>query len=195
MPSPTTRTHPQQSAGAYTLLLPQPDQAGEPMLSAATSPASVGADELLGLVTALLPLGTAGVAASSGPANDEAVVPLMLAQDKSLSAGLPWQRRFATRGRRCLGTRYTKRPGGRSLPSAQPEIGKGSGEIPSHTGEMVAQRPRGASGQLAPDCGALPRREADEFSEAPPGRPGRGDRIGVTAAGQSTDARTDCYLQ
>ncbi|MCI3278101.1 CHAT domain-containing protein [Streptomyces cylindrosporus] len=50
--------------------------------------ASVGADELLGLVTALLPLGTAGVVASSAPVNDHAVVPLMLALHKGLSAGL-----------------------------------------------------------------------------------------------------------
>lgn len=50
--------------------------------------ASVGADELLGLVTALLPLGTAGVVASSAPVNDHAVVPLMLALHKGLSVGL-----------------------------------------------------------------------------------------------------------
>lgn len=50
--------------------------------------ASVGADELLGLVTALLPLGTAGVVASSAPVNDAAVVPLMLALHKGLSQGL-----------------------------------------------------------------------------------------------------------
>ena len=50
--------------------------------------ASVGADELLGLVTALLPLGTAGVVASSAPVNDAAVVPLMLALHKGLGSGL-----------------------------------------------------------------------------------------------------------
>ncbi|MFD5461172.1 CHAT domain-containing protein, partial [Streptomyces olivaceus] len=50
--------------------------------------ASVGADELLGLVTALLPLGTAGVVACSAPVNDEAVVPLMLGLHKGLDAGL-----------------------------------------------------------------------------------------------------------
>ncbi len=50
--------------------------------------ASVGADELLGLVTALLPLGTAGVVASSAPVNDAAVVPLMVALHKGLSVGL-----------------------------------------------------------------------------------------------------------
>lgn len=50
--------------------------------------ASVGADELLGLVTALLPLGTAGVVASSAPVNDAAVVPLMLALHEGLAAGL-----------------------------------------------------------------------------------------------------------
>ncbi|MFF8097832.1 CHAT domain-containing protein [Streptomyces sp. NPDC016675] len=50
--------------------------------------ASVGADELLGLVTALLPLGTAGVVACCAPVNDAAVVPLMLALHKGLDAGL-----------------------------------------------------------------------------------------------------------
>ncbi|MFF7450264.1 MULTISPECIES: CHAT domain-containing protein [unclassified Streptomyces] len=50
--------------------------------------ASVGADELLGLVTALLPLGTAGVVACTAPVNDTAVVPLMLALHKGLDAGL-----------------------------------------------------------------------------------------------------------
>ncbi|WP_405743091.1 CHAT domain-containing tetratricopeptide repeat protein [Streptomyces sp. NBC_00028] len=50
--------------------------------------ASVGADELLGLVTALLPLGTAGVVACTAPVNDAAVVPLMLALHQALSTGL-----------------------------------------------------------------------------------------------------------
>ncbi|MEU6372757.1 CHAT domain-containing tetratricopeptide repeat protein [Streptomyces sp. NPDC046909] len=50
--------------------------------------ASVGADELLGLVTALLPLGTAGVVACTAPVNDAAVVPLMLALHKGLETGL-----------------------------------------------------------------------------------------------------------
>ncbi|MDT0393180.1 MULTISPECIES: CHAT domain-containing tetratricopeptide repeat protein [Streptomyces] len=50
--------------------------------------ASVGADELLGLVTALLPLGTAGVVACSSPVNDAAVVPLMGALHRRLGAGL-----------------------------------------------------------------------------------------------------------
>ncbi|MGW4025917.1 CHAT domain-containing protein [Streptomyces sp. NPDC005009] len=50
--------------------------------------ASVGADELLGLVTALLPLGTAGVVACSAPVNDAAVVPLMVALHMGLGAGL-----------------------------------------------------------------------------------------------------------
>ncbi len=50
--------------------------------------ATVGADELLGLVTALLPLGTAGVVACSAPVNDAAVVPLMLALHEGLDTGL-----------------------------------------------------------------------------------------------------------
>jgi transposase-like protein len=50
--------------------------------------ASVGSDELLGLITALLPLGTAGVVACTAPVNDAVVVPLMLALHKGLSEGL-----------------------------------------------------------------------------------------------------------
>lgn len=46
------------------------------------------ADELLRLVTVLLPLGTAGVLAANAPVNDKAVVPLMLALHKGLDAGL-----------------------------------------------------------------------------------------------------------
>ncbi|WP_430379405.1 CHAT domain-containing protein [Streptomyces sp. B1-3] len=51
--------------------------------------APVGADELLGLVTALLPLGTAGIVASSAPVNDNAAVDLMLALHEGLATGLP----------------------------------------------------------------------------------------------------------
>ncbi|WP_200827588.1 CHAT domain-containing protein [Thermomonospora echinospora] len=49
--------------------------------------AAAGADELLGLVSALLPLGTAGVVASLVAVNDEATVPLMLALHDALRAG------------------------------------------------------------------------------------------------------------
>ncbi|GAA2894463.1 hypothetical protein GCM10010517_59160 [Streptosporangium fragile] len=48
----------------------------------------VGADELLGLAAALLPLGTAGIVASSVPVDDAAVVPLMLALHEGLRRGL-----------------------------------------------------------------------------------------------------------
>ncbi len=47
----------------------------------------VGADELLGLTTALLPLGTAGIVATTVPVNDAATVPLMRALHTSLGAG------------------------------------------------------------------------------------------------------------
>jgi CHAT domain-containing protein/tetratricopeptide (TPR) repeat protein len=49
--------------------------------------AAVGADELLGLVSALISLGSAGVAASVVPVNDPATVPLMLALHGHLRAG------------------------------------------------------------------------------------------------------------
>jgi tetratricopeptide (TPR) repeat protein len=48
---------------------------------------AVGADELLGLVSALISLGSAGVAASVVPVNDPATVPLMTALHDHLRAG------------------------------------------------------------------------------------------------------------
>jgi tetratricopeptide (TPR) repeat protein len=48
---------------------------------------AVGADELLGLVSALISLGSAGVVASVVPVNDPATVPLMLALHEHLRAG------------------------------------------------------------------------------------------------------------
>jgi tetratricopeptide (TPR) repeat protein len=49
--------------------------------------APVGADELLGLVSSLLPLGTAGIIASIVQLNDYAVVPMMVDLHRHLSAG------------------------------------------------------------------------------------------------------------
>jgi tetratricopeptide (TPR) repeat protein len=49
--------------------------------------APVGADELLGLVSSLLPLGTAGVVASAVPLNDAAVAPVMVDLHRHLRAG------------------------------------------------------------------------------------------------------------
>ncbi|HLU74378.1 MAG TPA: CHAT domain-containing tetratricopeptide repeat protein [Nonomuraea sp.] len=50
--------------------------------------APVGADEVLGLATALLHLGTAGIVASVVPVNDEQAVPIMAGLHEGLSAGL-----------------------------------------------------------------------------------------------------------
>ena len=49
--------------------------------------APTGADELLGLVSSLLPLGTAGIVAAIAPLNDYAVVPVMLSLHHYLRAG------------------------------------------------------------------------------------------------------------
>jgi hypothetical protein len=49
--------------------------------------APVGADELLGLVSSLLPLGTAGIIAGVVPLNDHAIVPLMVNLHHHLRAG------------------------------------------------------------------------------------------------------------
>jgi CHAT domain-containing protein len=62
----------------YRLVLPSCDSARMEQ---------VGADELLGLASALLPLGTAGLVAAVVPVNDEAAVPLMLKLHESLRAG------------------------------------------------------------------------------------------------------------
>jgi CHAT domain-containing protein len=53
--------------------------------SAALAP--VGADELLGLVSSLLPLGTAGIIAAIVPLNDVAAVPVMVGLHRHLRAG------------------------------------------------------------------------------------------------------------
>jgi tetratricopeptide (TPR) repeat protein len=49
--------------------------------------APVGADELLGLVSSLIPLGAAGILASVVPVNDRAAVPLMVALHDKLQNG------------------------------------------------------------------------------------------------------------
>ncbi len=49
--------------------------------------AAAGADELLGLTSSLVPLGTVGIIASVLPVNDAAVVPLMLALHRRLRRG------------------------------------------------------------------------------------------------------------
>ena len=49
--------------------------------------AAVGADELLGLVSSLVPLGAAGIVASIVPVNDVAAMPIMLALHDALRNG------------------------------------------------------------------------------------------------------------
>jgi CHAT domain-containing protein len=49
--------------------------------------APTGADELLGVVSALIALGSAGVVASVVPVNDPATVPVMLALHRHLQSG------------------------------------------------------------------------------------------------------------
>jgi CHAT domain-containing protein len=51
--------------------------------------APVGADELLGLVSALLRVGAAGVLACVVPVNDQAAVPFMLTVHQALADGKP----------------------------------------------------------------------------------------------------------
>ena len=68
--------------------------------------AAAGADELLGLIAALLPLGTAGIVASVGPVDDEATAGVMRLLHDGLRHGLsygrgpaPGPRRGGRRGR------------------------------------------------------------------------------------------------
>ena len=56
--------------------------------------APVGADELLGLVSSLLPLGTAGIIAGVVQLNDDAIVPVMADLHRHLRAAGPWPRRW-----------------------------------------------------------------------------------------------------
>jgi len=49
--------------------------------------AAAGADEVLGLASSLIPLGTVGIVASVVPVNDLAVVPLMIALHRELRRG------------------------------------------------------------------------------------------------------------
>jgi CHAT domain-containing protein len=49
--------------------------------------APAGADEVLGLASSLIPLGTAGIVASVVPVNDAVVVPLMIALHRELRVG------------------------------------------------------------------------------------------------------------
>ncbi|MGW6200015.1 CHAT domain-containing protein [Kribbella sp. NPDC055110] len=55
----------------------------------------VGADELLGLSSSLIPLGAAGILASVVPVNDPATAPLMLALHENLQAGRSLAAAFA----------------------------------------------------------------------------------------------------
>jgi tetratricopeptide (TPR) repeat protein len=55
----------------------------------------VGADELLGLSSSLIPLGAAGILASVVPVNDPATAPLMLALHENLQAGQSLAAAFA----------------------------------------------------------------------------------------------------
>ena len=52
--------------------------------------APTGANELLGLVSSLLPLGTAGVVAAIVPLNDRAVVPVMVDLHTYCKKARPW---------------------------------------------------------------------------------------------------------
>jgi tetratricopeptide (TPR) repeat protein len=68
----------QLSRAPYRLILPSCDSAVQ---------APVGADELLGLVSSLLPLGTAGIIAAVVQLNDEAAVPVMISLHDHLQRG------------------------------------------------------------------------------------------------------------
>ncbi|WP_406053580.1 CHAT domain-containing protein [Kribbella sp. NBC_00889] len=74
----------------------------------------VGADELLGLSSSLVPLGAAGILASVVPVNDPATVPLMTALHDHLQAGQPLAAAFAL-ARAKVGDDPVARAAGRSF--------------------------------------------------------------------------------
>ena len=76
--------------------------------------APAGADEVLGLASSLIPLGTAGIVASVVPVNDLAVIPLMIALHRELRAGASLA--AALRDARCgqQADPVARRPGRRS---------------------------------------------------------------------------------
>ena len=83
--------------------------------------APVGADELLGLVSSLVPLGAAGIVASVVPVNDEAAVPVMLALHDAVRGARHWPRRCWPHARRSATARWPTPPRTPSWLSA-PEI-------------------------------------------------------------------------
>ena len=116
--------------------------------------APAGADEVLGLASSLLPLGTAGVVASVVPVNDAAAVPLMTALHRELRGGatLPEALRGARLGLEsdpvaaatgwsfiCLGALRRVVPAGKTHPAgADVRPGPGMAAQPER-----AVRPRG----------------------------------------------------
>ena len=70
--------------------------------------APVGADELLGLVSSLVPLGAAGIVASVVPVNDEAAVPVMLALHDALQGGATLAEALLTARREVSGDSLTQ---------------------------------------------------------------------------------------
>jgi CHAT domain-containing protein len=78
----------------YRLLLPCCDSGAA---------ARVGADELLGLVSSLVPLGSAGILACIVPINDDAAVTLMVAVHAALRAGATLAQALAAARRNSAG--------------------------------------------------------------------------------------------
>jgi hypothetical protein len=121
--------------------------------------APAGADELLGLASALLPLGTAGIVASVAQVGDRAAAPLMLALHRRLrSAGPGAGARGAARCPRRRLPRHRRRPGGdrgrlvlyrpgRVITPSQgrsmPGDGAPSAEVVSSTSPTSGDRPAG----------------------------------------------------
>ena len=71
--------------------------------------AAVGADELLGLVSSLVPLGAAGIVAAIVPVNDLAAVPVMLAFHDALLRGMTLPEALLA-ARRTATIRWPRRP-------------------------------------------------------------------------------------
>ena len=63
--------------------------------------APAGADEVLGLASSLIPLGTVAIVASVVPVNDAAVVPLMIGLHQELRSGASLAEALRDARRRC----------------------------------------------------------------------------------------------
>ena len=131
--------------------------------------APVGADELLGLVSSLMPLGAAGIVASVVPVNDIAVVPVMVALHEALQRGATLPEALLAARRAAVGDPARRSdgallPGSRRLKRTEPGHG------------VRWPRPSGRRVPTWPDAPVRPGRRGARRTVPRPGPPGRQPR-------------------